>query len=140
MRTACSAWLARLTILLIIVVVAVIVSSHAAPARPSKLPWGGRSDAHAHDAVASAGGFASDASVAEAVRRSNFLRHDPAAINLTMRIGKAIGHKSGATQVDVAPDVWYAFQPAHAPSCADAELVAGVWTCGLRRLQCGCVA
>jgi hypothetical protein len=140
MRTRCSAWLASLTILLIIIVMAVIISSDAAPARPSELPWGGRSDAHAHDVVASAGGFATDASVAEAVRRSNFLRQDPAAINLTMRIGKAIGHKSGATQVDVAPDVWYAFQPAHAPSCADAELVAGVWTCGLRRLQCGCVA
>jgi len=78
--------------------------------------------------------------VAEAVRRGNFLRHDPAAINLTLKIGKAISQKAFATEIDVPPDVWYAFQPAHAPSCADAEMVAGVWTCGLRRLRCGCVA
>ena len=88
----------------------------------------------------SMGGFPEDASVTEAVRRSNFLRHDPAAINLTLKIGKAISSKTFATEIDVPPDVWYAFQPAHAPSCADAEMVAGVWTCGLRRLRCGCVA
>ena len=88
----------------------------------------------------SMGGFPEDASVTEAVRRSNFLRHDPAAINLTLKIGKAIAGKAFATEIDVPPDVWYAFQPAHAPSCADAEMVAGVWTCGLRRLRCGCVA
>ena len=120
------------SILFAIVMAVLIISYHTAPARPSsarplKLPWGGRSDAHAH--AASAGGFAADASVAEAVRRSNFLRNDPAAINLTVRRVKAYGHKSSATQIDVAPDVWLAFQPAHAPSCADAELVAGVWTC-----------
>ena len=81
-------------------------------------------------------GYAADVSVAEAVRRSNALRQDAATVNLTLKIGKIIRSKTGATAIDEAPDVWYAFQPAHAQSCADAELVAGVWTCGVRRLQC----
>ena len=84
-------------------------------------------------------GFPADASIAEAVRRQHFLLRTREGFEAS-RTGKAISNKIGATSVDVVPDVWYAYAPAHSASCADAELVAGVWTCGIRRLQCNCVA
>jgi len=84
-------------------------------------------------------GFPADASVDEAVRRRGWLLSDPTGVGLSKKIGKAIARYPNATKVDVAPDVWYAYQPAHSSRCADAELVAGVWTCGIRRLRCGCV-
>eukprot|EP00962_Isochrysis_galbana_P061916 scaffold47756_cov376-Isochrysis_galbana.AAC.1 len=56
-----------------------------------------------------------------------------------MKYFKGTGAPAASDRVDIAPDTWYAYQPAHSLSCADAELVAGVWTCGIRRLECGCV-
>ena len=101
--------------------------------RPRGLPWREKSGGTALP------GYPEDESIDEAKRRRKWLLHNETGIALSMNIGKAIANKKGATRIDSAPDIWYAYQPAHGRSCADAEMVNGVWTCGIRRLQCGCV-
>ena len=101
--------------------------------RPRGLPWREKSGRTALP------GYPEDESIDEAKRRRKWLLHNETGIALSMNIGKAIANKKGATRIDSAPDIWYAYQPAHGRSCADAEMVNGVWTCGIRRLQCGCV-
>ena len=76
-------------------------------------------------------GFVSNASSSAALERRDFLvklsKEDPRSPLLSYAKSSTL----------FAPSIWYLYQPVH--PCADSELVAGVWTCGVRRLQCPCV-